>query len=213
MAQSSNKKPEIPSASLADIAFLLLIFFLVTTTIASDKGIALLLPPKPPPDQPPIDITKNQRNIFKVNVNSQDRVLVEDEPMEDLTRIRGMVKDFVLNFRVQSEENQQIISTLSPQQQNFVRSQGRKPDQSDSPTEAVVSFKTDRGTSYDVYLAILDEIMGAYDEIYAERVGITAQEFRNLDKKDPTQRELYERAREGIPRNVSIAEPTKIGEN
>lgn len=212
MAQrSKNRKADIPSASLADIAFLLLIFFLVTTTIASDKGIALLLPPKPDPNQPPPDITKNQRNIFKVNVNSSDRVLVEDEPLQDVTQIREMVKEFVLNFGESSEENQQLFSTLSPTQQNFVRTQGRDPDNSDSPTEAVVSFKTDRGTSYDVYIAILDEIMGAYDEIYAERVGITPEEFRALDKKDPVQKEVYDRAREGIPRNVSIAEPTKIG--
>jgi biopolymer transport protein ExbD len=211
MAKSKNRKAEIPVASMADIAFLLLIFFLVTTTIASDKGIALLLPPKPDPNQPPPDITKNQRNIFKVNVNSSDRVLVEDEPLQDLTKIREMVKEFVLNFREASPENQQLISTLSISQQNFVRTQGRKQDSSDSPTDAVVSFKTDRGTSYDVYLAILDEIMGAYDEIYADRVGISAEEFRNLDKKDPVQSQIYDRAREGIPRNVSIAEPTKIG--
>ncbi len=211
MARSKNRKAEIPVASMADIAFLLLIFFLVTTTIASDKGIALLLPPKPDPNQPPPDITKNQRNIFKVNVNSSDRVLVEDEPLQDVTKIREMVKEFVLNFGENSPENQQLLSTLSVTQQNFIRTQGRKSDSSDSPTEAVVSFKTDRGTSYDVYLAILDEIMGAYDEIYSERVGISAEEFRNLDKKDPVQSQIYDRAREGIPRNVSIAEPTKIG--
>ncbi|MBS0000987.1 MAG: biopolymer transporter ExbD [Cyclobacteriaceae bacterium] len=211
MAKSKFKRAEIPMASLADIAFLLLIFFLVTTTIASDKGIALLLPPKPDPNQPPPDITKNQRNIFKVNVNSSDRVLVEDEPLQDLTQIREMVKDFVLNFGESSQENQDLLGTLSVTQQNFVRSQGRNPDSSDSPTEAVVSFKTDRGTSYEVYIAILDEIMGAYDEIYAERVGITAEEFRNLDKTDPVQSQIYDRARAGIPRNVSIAEPTKIG--
>jgi biopolymer transport protein ExbD len=211
MAKSKNRKAEIPVASMADIAFLLLIFFLVTTTIASDKGIALLLPPKPDPNQPPPDITKNQRNIFKVNVNSSDRVLVEDEPLQDVSKIRDMVKEFVLNFGESSLDNQELMSTLSVSQQNFIRTQGRKSDSSDSPTEAVVSFKTDRGTSYDVYLSILDEIMGAYDEIYAERVGITAEEFRNLDKKDPVQSQIYDRAREGIPRNVSIAEPTKIG--
>jgi len=212
MAKSKNRKVEIPAASLADIAFLLLIFFLVTTTIASDKGIALLLPPKPDPNQPPPDITKNERNIFKVNVNSSDAILVEDEPLRDISKIKGMVKDFVLNFGKQNQENQDLINTLSSAQRNFVLSQGRKPNSSDSPKDAVISYKTDRGTSYDIYLSILDEIMGAYDEIYGERVGLTSEEFRNLDKSDPAQSEVYARAREGIPRNVSIAEPTKIGE-
>lgn len=213
MSKSKNRKVEIPAASLADIAFLLLIFFLVTTTIASDKGIALLLPPKPDPNQPPPDITKNQRNIFKINVNSSDRVLVEDEPLTDVSKIREMVTEFVLNFGKADQENQEIIVTLSAKQQNFIMNNGRKPDSSDSPSDAVVSFKTDRGTSYDVYLSILDEIMGAYDEIYAERVGLTPEEFRNLDKSDPVQKDMYERARDGIPRNVSIAEPSKIGGN
>lgn len=211
MARSKNKRAEIPMASLADIAFLLLIFFLVTTTIASDKGIGLLLPPKPDPNNPPPDISKNQRNIFKINVNSNDKILVEDEPLQDITKIKEMVRKFVLNFGENTTENQQLISTLSVEQQNFVRTQGRKPDSSDSPGEAVVSYKTDRGTSYEVYIAILDEVMGAYDEIYANRVGITSEEFRNLDTKDPVQKQIYDRAREGIPRNVSIAEPTKIG--
>lgn len=36
---------EIPSSSMADIAFLLLIFFLVTTIFPKDRGLALVLPP------------------------------------------------------------------------------------------------------------------------------------------------------------------------
>lgn len=35
---------EIPTASMADIAFLLLIFFLVTTVFPKDKGLAVVLP-------------------------------------------------------------------------------------------------------------------------------------------------------------------------
>ena len=38
------KRGEIPTASMADIAFLLLIFFLVTTTIDMDKGLGIVLP-------------------------------------------------------------------------------------------------------------------------------------------------------------------------
>ncbi|MBN1924281.1 MAG: biopolymer transporter ExbD, partial [Prolixibacteraceae bacterium] len=39
-----RKLPEIPSASLADIAFMLLIFFLVTTTMDVDSGLERRLP-------------------------------------------------------------------------------------------------------------------------------------------------------------------------
>ncbi|MGH1364130.1 MAG: ExbD/TolR family protein [Calditrichia bacterium] len=35
---------EIPSSSLADIAFLLLIFFLVCTTINTESGLQMILP-------------------------------------------------------------------------------------------------------------------------------------------------------------------------
>jgi len=48
MAVLNNKKQkvsdEVPTSSMADIAFLLLIFFLVTTTFPKDKGLALVLP-------------------------------------------------------------------------------------------------------------------------------------------------------------------------
>ena len=38
------KGGEIPTSSMADIAFLLLIFFLVTTTIDVEKGLGIVLP-------------------------------------------------------------------------------------------------------------------------------------------------------------------------
>jgi len=48
MAVLNNKKQkvsdEVPTSSMADIAFLLLIFFLVTTTFPKDKGLAIVLP-------------------------------------------------------------------------------------------------------------------------------------------------------------------------
>jgi len=48
MAVLNKKKQgvsdEIPTSSMADIAFLLLIFFLVTTTFPKDKGLSIVLP-------------------------------------------------------------------------------------------------------------------------------------------------------------------------
>lgn len=196
---------------MADIAFLLLIFFLVTTTVASDKGIALLLPPKPDPNQPPPEVKENDRNIFKILVNSNDNILVENEPLTDVSKIKDKVKDFVLNFGKATPENEQLLGTLAASQQNYINGKLRKPDSSDSPGKAIVSYKTDRGTSYRTYLAILDQVMEAYDEIYAERAGLTTEQFLALDHRDPRQEEVYNHAREGIPKAVSIAEPSKVG--
>lgn len=193
MAKKKRKNPEINSSSMADIAFLLLIFFLVTTTIANDKGILMQLPPKPD-DMEDIDIKIKDHNLFKVYVNSADRLLVEGEPMSDVTEIRDMVKEHVLN-------------------------NGKDPEKADSPKDAIVSFKTDRGTSYEMYILVLNELNAAYNELYAERVGLTTKAWRDLDNKDPEQKKLYDKGRgvvDGkvtIPRNISIAEPSKIGGN
>ena len=58
------KGGEIPTSSMADIAFLLLIFFLVTTTIDTDKGLGIVLPP---PGDMEIEIRKE--NILNCLIN------------------------------------------------------------------------------------------------------------------------------------------------
>jgi len=70
------KGGEIPTSSMADIAFLLLIFFLVTTTIDMDKGLGIVLPP----EGDTIEIRK--KNILNCLINSQGKVLLGGEPVE-----------------------------------------------------------------------------------------------------------------------------------
>ena len=189
MARSKRSGGTINSSSMADIAFLLLIFFLVTTTIANDKGLSLRLPPKPD-DQEQIEIKIQERNIFKVLINLEDRLLVEGEPLDDPKKIRQMVKDHVLNH-------------------------GRDPKKSDSPKEAVVSLKASRGTSYQMYIKVLNELQGAYYDMYAERAGVTNKRWREIasDLGNPAHRKIYTEAREGLPMAISIAEPSKTGVN
>ena len=191
MKRKDRGSQEVNAGSMADIAFLLLIFFLVTTQIASDKGLLIQLPPKPDPNEPPPDIKFNQRNIFKILINSTDKLLVEDEPLRDVGKIKDMVKKFVLN-------------------------NGRDKDLSDSPKDAIVSLKTDRGTSYERFIEVYDLVESAYMEMYGSRVGLTAEQFRELDKKDPRQKAMYDKARGkqpngsiDFPKQISIAEPTK----
>lgn len=75
---------EIPSASLADIVFLLLIFFLVTTSIDTEKGLDLVLPP---PDDTEIEIAK--KNIVNLFVNAEGLAMLDNEITEirDISRI------------------------------------------------------------------------------------------------------------------------------
>lgn len=178
--------PEIPNASMADIAFLLLTFFLVTTTIANDRGLSISLPP-PPEANPPEDVKVQERNMFKIQVNSSDALLVEGEPMDDVSGLKDMIKAFITN-------------------------NGKDPASSDNPDKAVVSFKTDRGTSHKRFVEILDIIQAAYYDIWAEQAGVTNKEYRDA-ASDPSgpNKEIYEKGKKGYPMNISIAEPTKVG--
>lgn len=56
---------EIPTSSMADIAFLLLVFFIVTTSMNQDQGIGMTLPP--PGEPMPIP----KENIAKVMINQR----------------------------------------------------------------------------------------------------------------------------------------------
>ena len=69
------KGGEIPTGSMADIAFLLLVFFLVTTTIDTDKGLGIVLPPAGD-----VEIEIKKKNILNCLINSQGKVLLDEEP-------------------------------------------------------------------------------------------------------------------------------------
>ncbi len=103
----------------------------------------------------------------------------------------------------------------------FILNNGQDPASSDNPQKAIVSFKTDRGTSHKMFVDVLDALTAAYYEIYAQRAGVTVDRWREISS-DPNADELIKaviRQRPGsfteweveIPKNISIAEPTKIG--
>lgn len=206
MARNKDRgTPEVSSGSMADIAFLLLIFFLVTTTIANDKGILMQLPP--PPEEE-IEIKLQERNIFKILANSNDQLLVENEPFtRPVSDLKEMVKEHILNFgKITDTEAIDLYNSLPSSMKSKAK---QNPESSDSPGDAIVSFKANRGTSYELYIDVLDNLHAAYNEVYAERVGLTAQQFLELDQSDELQKRIYKQARSGIPKAISIAEPDK----
>ncbi len=81
--------PEIPSASMSDIAFLLLVFFMTTTIFAREKGLTMLLPEKGE------EVKIASRNIMQILVSPSGKVLLEENELlreSKITEIRVKVE-------------------------------------------------------------------------------------------------------------------------
>ena len=181
MAKGKRRQaPEINASSMADIAFLLLIFFLVTTEIVEDKGILVKLPPWSE-DEP--DITKlNERNVFSVLVNKDNDLLVRGEPTQ-LSELRERTKEFIAN-------------------------PSKRPDLAEKPTKAIISLKNDRGTEYGTYLAVYNELQGAYNELWNEM----SNSLYGVDYSEELPFAQRKEIKGRIPFVLSEAEPTSFGE-
>ncbi len=73
--KEKRAEPEIPTASMADIAFLLIIFFLVTTSFNQEMGITLTLPPISEAEE----VQVRSKNILNIWVNAAGEVLLAEE--------------------------------------------------------------------------------------------------------------------------------------
>jgi biopolymer transport protein ExbD len=182
MSRRSRGIPEINAGSMADIAFLLLVFFLVTTTMDTDKGLRVKLPPYPDPNNPPPETEQYARNVLEVLVNSNDQLLVEKQLMniEGLTKI---TKEHLLN-------------------------DGRNPNLAVSSTEAIVSLKNDRGTSYERYVEVYNELLRAYSEV---RDQYALEKYNRPFKDLPDKSDDAKAVRDKFPLKISEAEPVAIG--
>ncbi len=139
--------PEVNAGSMADIAFLLLIFFLVTTTIETDTGISRKLPA--PEEENPIPPVLKQRNIFVVELNKNNDLLVEEAPME-LKDLREAAIKFLDNGGGKGESSCNYCQGV------------KDPSSSDNPIIAVISLNNNRETNYGTYIAVQNELVAAY---------------------------------------------------
>lgn len=177
MARKTREAPEINAGSMADIAFLLLIFFLVTTQISEDKGLLIKLPPWS--DAPAESLKMKERNVFSVLVNAQNQLLVRKK-LASIDNLRDNAKDFILNPNA-------------------------KDDMAEAPTKAIISIKNDRGTSFETYVAVYNELKSAYNELWDERsMKLYNKSYVNIAS------DLQRGIRAEIPLVISEAEPTDL---
>ena len=188
-----RKTPEFSASSMADIAFLLLIFFLVATTMNTDLGINRVLPPWSE-KQSTDDVKIKERNLMQVKVNQYDQILANRQVVH-LTQLKDMVKDFVLNRA--NDEN------LPEKELTVVELMGQYP-----VSMGVVSLQNDRGTSYDMYIKVQNELTRAFNEIRDEVAMIYfGAKFADLDE------DRQKAVQEAVPSKISEAEPKNIGGN
>ncbi len=191
---AKRKVPEVPAASLADIAFMLLIFFLVTTTMDVDSGLERRLPqwidPKDVEDTPPI----KERNVFVVLVDRYDRLMVEGEisRVEDL---KTKTKEFLTN-----PSNSENLPEKYVEEVPYFGSVELISKSS------VISLRNDYGTTYGTYIKVQNELVAAINEL---RDDLSKSKFGKAF--NDLEEEQQEAVKVIYPQKISEAEPKKVG--
>lgn len=190
----SRKTPEIPAASLADIAFMLLIFFLVTTTMDVDSGLERRLPQWVDPETLDDDQQIKERNVFVVLVNRNNDLLVENE-YADIGNLRERAKEFMAN-----PYNDETLPEKEPTQVPYFGEV--------MVTKGVISLRNDLDTQYGTYIAVQNELVAAINELREE---LARQQFgKAYAELDSDQQDAI---RQIYPSRISEAEPKKVGGN
>lgn len=188
-----NQIPEINAGSMADIAFLLLIFFLVATTMDVDSGLSRKLPPwiDETTEKPP-EIKK--RNIFTVLINANNQLLIQNEE-GNINQLRIKAKEFI--------ENSNNDPNLPEKEIKNIPFFGEYP-----VSKQVISLQNDRGTKYEMYLKVQNELVAAYNELRNE---LAKKKFgKEYQKLSKDQRDAIN---EIYPQRISEAEPKNVGGN
>ncbi|MDP3437032.1 MAG: biopolymer transporter ExbD [Bacteroidales bacterium] len=183
---------EINAGSMADIAFLLLIFFLMVTTMDVEAGLQRRLPPMPDENQKQDDVQINRRNILVVRINSLDVLLAGGQIM-DVSLLKDKAKEFLTNPA--------NVETLPDRKDKMIEGFGNF-----AVSEGVISLQNDRGTSYNAYIEVQNELVKAVNEIRDEFA------MKNFGKVYIALDEDKQRiVREAIPQNISEADPKETG--
>ena len=186
-----KKTPGINSSSTADIAFLLLCYFLMTTTMGDQAGLQRRLPPIPDKEQKVQDQKVNRRNIIVVKINSADRLLAGNAPI-DVSQLKDKIKEFLTN---PSDD-----PNLPAREDTEIEGFGTYP-----VSKGVISLQNDRGTSYRAYIAVQNELVKAVNELrdefgrqhWGKPYGALTEDQQTIVKK-------------AIPQNISEAEPKDV---
>jgi biopolymer transport protein ExbD len=190
MARRKKKVPELNSSSMADISFLLLTFFLLTSSINTDKGIQRRLPPMSDAKETPIKIL--DRNIFTILVDRNDRLFF-DNAVGEIGMLKERAKEFL--------SNPQNLPNLPEKKLKSIPLLGQI-----EVSQGVISLQNDRGTSYDIYVQVQNELESAIKELKDDFA--RAKFSRGYQDCNAEQQQAIDKA---IPTTISEADPINVG--
>lgn len=182
--------PGLNTSSMSDISFLLLAFFLMVSSINTDMGIARRLPPPLPENFEKPEV--RERNIFQVKINRNDRILFNKE-VGDISLLKERAKEFLGNPTNRPDLPEKLDTEIE-----FL---GLYP-----VSKGVISLQNDRGTSYDMYFRVQNELTAAINEMRDElSMEKFSMHYKDLDQ---AHRDAIDKA---IPVAISEAEPKNTG--
>ena len=188
---AKRKTPGLNTQSTADIAFLLLCYFLMVSTMDQQSGLQRRLPPMPTNEQKQEDTKVNKRNIIIVKINSSDRLFAGDQLL-DVSQLKDKIKEFITNPN--DDPN------LPEKEKKFIEGFGEYP-----VSKGIISLQNDRGTSYNAYIAVQNELVRAVNEVRAEFCKQHyGKPYQNLTE------DQQKIVREAIPQKISEAEPKDV---
>ncbi len=104
LRKKSKVSDEVPTSSMADIAFLLLIFFLVTTEFPQDKGLGVVLP------EASEEVAVSQKNILHLIVQPNGLVEVKRGESQQTQQVRP--EQLEAMWRLEVTSNEQLIAAV-----------------------------------------------------------------------------------------------------
>ena len=161
----------------------------MTTTMGEQTGLQRRLPPIPDSQQAQ-DQQVNRRNIIIVRINSADKLFAGSDAM-DISLLKDKIKEFLTN-----PTNSPSLPEKEPKEiegKTYMVSKG------------VISLQNDRGTSYQAYLAVQNELVKAVNELRDDFARANfGKKFSRLSEEE---QDIVKKA---VPQNISEAEPKEV---
>jgi len=104
MKKKNRVGGEIPTSSMADIAFLLLVFFLVTTVFDEEKGLSIVLP------EPQETVEVSQKNILHLVVRADGIVEVKRGESPSVQPVNASEVETI--WRLEVAQNPNLIAAV-----------------------------------------------------------------------------------------------------